>query len=93
MHPHPFLKPIPRRIGLWMILVVGLAIPRTDIQGQTWDRDQVLKAQGYQVPPDPIAEAVLAPRHLNVTLSEANADKTRFLNEIGDGPVTMDVFS
>jgi len=76
-----------------MILAIGLAIPQAGLQGQTWDRDQVLTAQGYQVPQGPIAEAVLAPWYLNVTLSEANADKTLFLNEVGDGPVTMDVFS
>jgi dipeptidyl aminopeptidase/acylaminoacyl peptidase len=45
------------------------------------------------MPPEGIAEAVLAPWYRNVTLSDANADKTLFLNEIGDGPVTMEVFS
>ncbi|MGD8359797.1 MAG: prolyl oligopeptidase family serine peptidase [Gemmatimonadota bacterium] len=92
MHPN-LLKRLPARgVFLSCLLAVGLALP-TGIPGQTWDRDQILTAEGYQQPPDTIAEAVLAPWYLNVTLSEANADKSLFLNEIGDGPVTMDVFS
>jgi dipeptidyl aminopeptidase/acylaminoacyl peptidase len=55
--------------------------------------DEILKQDTYARPPDPLAEAVLAPRHLNVTLSNLSPDKKWFLAEIGDGPVTMAVFS
>ena len=63
----------------WAFLILLLAIPQTMASGQTWDRNEVLKAEGYQLPPETIAEAVLAPRHLNVTLSNPNADKSWFL--------------
>jgi dipeptidyl aminopeptidase/acylaminoacyl peptidase len=77
----------------WLVLAIGLLLPPTGIQAQTYDRDAVLKAEGYQTPPETIAEAALAPRWLNVTLSKANADKSLFVVEVGDGPITMDRFS
>ena len=55
--------------------------------------DQAIRAEGFVTPPGSIAEAVLAPRHLNANLTEINADRTKFLREVGDGPVTMAVFS
>ncbi|MGW8265721.1 MAG: S9 family peptidase [Longimicrobiales bacterium] len=93
MNPFHAAKHPVRRGFLLVFLVFGFLVPFTGIQGQAWDRDQILTAEGYQLPPESIREAVLAPWYLNVTLSEANADKTLFLNEIGDGPVRMDVFS
>ena len=75
MHLTP-LKRLPARGAFLSFLVVmGLALPQAGIHGQTWDRDQILTAEGYQQPPETITEAVLAPWYLNVTLSEANADK------------------
>ena len=53
----------------------------------------VLSAQGWVEPPAEIADAVLAPRYLNVTLNQASPDGRWFLNVVGDGPVTMDRFS
>ena len=44
-------------------------------------------------PPAEIADAVLAPRYLNVTLNNRSPDGRWFLHEVGDGPVTMDRFS
>lgn len=38
-------------------------------------------------------DAVMAPRHLNVTPSNLSPDRKWFIREVGDGPVTMDVFS
>ena len=38
-------------------------------------------------------DAVLAPRYRNVTLTNASPDKKWFIDEVGDGPVTMAVFS
>ncbi|MDH5589437.1 MAG: prolyl oligopeptidase family serine peptidase, partial [Gemmatimonadota bacterium] len=40
-----------------------------------------------------IAEAVLAPRYLNATLSEMSADGAWFVHQVGDGPVPMVRFS
>lgn len=57
--------------------------------------DQIIQQETFAKPPQEILDAVLAPRHLNVTLSSGSLspDKAWFLDEIGDGPVTMDVFS
>ena len=55
--------------------------------------DEVLKQESYAQPPKEIADAVLAPRHLNVTLANLRPDKKWFVDEIGDGPVLMRTFS
>ena len=55
--------------------------------------DEVLKTEGYVTPPKELADAVLIPRYLNVSLTSASPDKKWFLNEIGDGPVLMKTFS
>jgi hypothetical protein len=58
----------------------------------TW-ADEVLKAESYTQPPKELVDAVLAPRHLNITLVNLSPDKKWFLDEIGDGPVVMKTFS
>lgn len=70
----------------------GPAAPDTTT-GPDWRDNPVLTARQFMTPPDEIAEAALAPRWLNVTLSSPNADRTWFLDEVGDGPVGMDTFS
>jgi dipeptidyl aminopeptidase/acylaminoacyl peptidase len=55
--------------------------------------DEVLAEEGYLTPPRELADAVLAPRHLNVSLSNVSRDKKWFLHEVGDGPVPMKTFS
>ncbi|MFO7694270.1 MAG: hypothetical protein R6V57_14370, partial [Vicinamibacterales bacterium] len=55
--------------------------------------DATLTQESYATPPKELADAVLAPRYRNVALANASPDKTWFLDEIGDGPVTMAVFS
>ncbi len=96
--------PSPRRrlYGPWTTLaaIVTILLPMSvsaQAQGQAqssnWDPQQILAAQEYVTPPANIAEAVLAPRYLNVTLSDISADRKWFTKEIGDGPVPMDRFS
>jgi dipeptidyl aminopeptidase/acylaminoacyl peptidase len=58
----------------------------------TW-ADDVLKQETYATPQKELADAVLVPRHLNVTLGNLSPDKKWFLDEIGDGPVLMKTFS
>ncbi|MEW5981401.1 MAG: prolyl oligopeptidase family serine peptidase [Acidobacteriota bacterium] len=58
----------------------------------TW-ADKLLQQEGYATPPEEIASAVLAPRHLNVSLTNPSPDKKWFLDEIGDGAVPMSTFS
>jgi len=55
--------------------------------------DQVLQQETYATPPPELASAVLAPRHLNVTLGDLSPDKKWFLREVADGPVVMATFS
>ncbi len=57
----------------------------------TW-ADEILAKEGYVQPPKELADAVLAPRHLNVTLTNLSPDKKWFIDEIEDGPVPMKVF-
>src|SRR6476646_9097522 len=55
--------------------------------------DEVLKLESYQTPPKELADAVLATRYLNVSLTNASPDKKWFVDEIGDGPVVMKTFA
>ena len=61
-------------------------------QNGSW-ADDVLKKDTYTSPPPELADAVLAPRYLNVSLANASPDKKWFVDEIGDGPVPMKTFS
>jgi dipeptidyl aminopeptidase/acylaminoacyl peptidase len=55
--------------------------------------DATLGQESYATPPKELVDAVMAPRYKNVALANASPDKKWFLDEIGDGPVTMAVFS
>ena len=57
------------------------------------EAERILAAREWVQPPPEIADAVLAPRYLNVTLNRLSPDGRWFLHEVGDGPVTMDRFS
>ncbi len=57
------------------------------------DAQATLESKEWVRPPEEIAEAVLAPRYLNVTLNNPSPDGRWFLHMVGDGPVTMDRFS
>jgi dipeptidyl aminopeptidase/acylaminoacyl peptidase len=61
-------------------------------QNSSW-ADDILKKDTYTTPPPELADAVLAPRYLNVSLTNASPDKKWFVDEIGDGPVPMKTFS
>lgn len=63
------------------------------LQAQTQAPDEVLADKSYVAPSADIADMVLAPRWLNTTLTNVSPDKRWFIQEIGDGPVTMDRFS
>jgi len=55
--------------------------------------DQILQQETYATPPPELASAVLAPRHLNTTLSNLSPDNKWFMREVGDGPVVMATFA
>jgi dipeptidyl aminopeptidase/acylaminoacyl peptidase len=67
----------------------AVAIP---FEGPGW-QDKVLTHEGYVMPPRELADAVLAPREMNVSLGNPSPDKKWFLDEIGDGPAPMSIFA
>ncbi|HEX2457810.1 MAG TPA: prolyl oligopeptidase family serine peptidase [Vicinamibacterales bacterium] len=75
-----------------LLLLIPLRLAGQQGPPSNW-ADNVLKQDGYQTPPKELADAVLAPRYLNVSLTNASPDKKWFLDEIGDGPVPMKTFS
>ena len=90
------LSPRTARAALCVLAALVLATLPVFAQNTTGGRmsnDEVIKSELFVRPPDPVGSAVLAPRHLNVSVSNLSADRMWFINEIGDGPVTMDVFS
>lgn len=75
------------------LLVASSAAVAQNAVNRPATNDEVIKSENFVAPPDRLMEAILAPRHLNVTPSNYSPDRKWFINEIGDGPVTMDVFS
>ena len=55
--------------------------------------DATLRQETWATPPKELADAVLAPRYRNLSLTNVSPDKKWFAEEIGDGPVSMAVFS
>lgn len=84
-------------LGLLGFVKLGVlpsaAIAQSAAASAEWSADEVIEQETFATPPPEIVDAVLAPRHLNVALSNPSPDKRWFLDEIGDGPVTMDVFA
>ncbi|MEC7386606.1 MAG: hypothetical protein VYD22_02805, partial [Gemmatimonadota bacterium] len=76
--------------ALLLSLLIG---PSALVAQDRRDPEAILAAKEWVTPPSEIAEAAMAPRYLNVTLSDVSPDKQWFIHEIGDGPVTMDRFS
>ncbi len=80
-------------IGLLALVPYALlAQTQTPQTPQSW-ADRIIAQEGYATPPPELASAVLAPRHLNTTLSNLSPDKQWFLDEVNDGPVVMATFS
>jgi hypothetical protein len=79
----------------WTLLAGALLAPAAAAaqSPQAWNPREVLASKEWVAPPGQIADAVLAPRYLNVTLTELSPNGRWFVNEVGDGPVTMDRFS
>ncbi|HEY7568892.1 MAG TPA: prolyl oligopeptidase family serine peptidase [Gemmatimonadaceae bacterium] len=79
--------------ALTAVVLLALPVFAQNAAGGRMSNDEVIKSELFVRPPDPVSSAVLAPRHLNVSVNNLSADRMWFINEIGDGPVTMDVFS
>ena len=84
---------IARAASILCLVLLPLSLIAQSPQDGRLQRDEILGHERYIAPPLEIAEAVLAPRHLNVALSNLSRDKKWFLHEVGDGPVPMKTFS
>jgi hypothetical protein len=75
----------------WLCLAPAAAVG----QGQEplTASQQTLVAEGWTRPPEPIARAVLAPRHENVSLSSPSPDMRYFLREESQGLPSMPSFA
>lgn len=82
-----------RRRGI--IVALWLAVAPAAVLGQEAPLGQgaQLIAEGWTRPPEPIARAVLAPRHENITLSNASPDQRYFLRTESDGLPSMASFA
>lgn len=93
--------PLPAALALAALTAIVLPARALSAQDTANNADQppqteaerILAAKEWVQPPSEIADAVLAPRYLNVTLNQPSPDGRWFLHEVGDGPVTMDRFS
>ncbi|MEX1182060.1 MAG: hypothetical protein WEF86_02415, partial [Gemmatimonadota bacterium] len=84
--------PIPRSScasGSLSLCTLWLAIAATPALAQ----DPTLGAESWLQPPEAIAAAVTAPRHLNVSLSNASPDQQYFLRQESDGMPTQALFA
>lgn len=70
-----------RSMIAWAIVILVAAAGAPDLQGQS----QVIHSEGYLTPPPEIVDAVTAPRHENVTLSNLSPAGTVFLNSESEG--------
>ncbi len=70
-----------------------LAHPQAEAHGQSYDPDSILNAEGYITPPDTIVQAALAPRHLNFSFSDPNADGSWFMDFVSDGLPHIEAFA
>lgn len=87
--PHALITGACRRapiVAIWAMLSVAPVLAQTADNGQ-------LAAQDWQRPDGPIAEAVLAPRHLNVSMSNASPDNRYFLRQESEGMPSMASFA
>ncbi len=98
----PPRRALPMLPALMLAALTAIVLPARALSAQdTGNADQppqteaerILAAKEWVQPPPEIADAVLAPRYLNVTLNQPSPDGRWFLHEVGDGPVTMDRFS
>jgi dipeptidyl aminopeptidase/acylaminoacyl peptidase len=77
--------------SLMIALIAILAAPSLALAQQTVDPK--ITAETFLEPPAEIADAVLAPRHLNVRLGNPSPVGAQFLNVLDDGPPTMAMFA
>lgn len=79
------------RWGLPVVALLVLALPANAQQNGAVD--PALTTEAYLQPARAVADAVLAPRHENVRLSNLDPTGRWFLNTVSDGPPSLAVFA
>ncbi len=82
---------ISRYLRSALVVAVILVVASLPVYAQ--DQDTILATEAFIRPPDKIAEAVLAPRHLNIALGNPSPDGRFFVQQQGDGPPSMATFA
>lgn len=80
-------------LSLAALFAVALPAGALHAQDARTGSQDILAATEWVQPPEEIADAVLAPRYLNVSLNQPSPNGMWFLHQLSDGPVTMDRFS
>ncbi|MDE2784781.1 MAG: prolyl oligopeptidase family serine peptidase [Gemmatimonadota bacterium] len=80
-------------LSLAALFAVVLPAGALHAQDARTGSQDILAATEWVQPPEEIADAVLAPRYLNVSLNQPSPNGMWFLHQLSDGPVTMDRFS
>jgi dipeptidyl aminopeptidase/acylaminoacyl peptidase len=76
-----------------VVAPVLLLATAAQIDAQQQATDSILTAETFLTPAPAIGDAVLAPRHMNVTLGNPNPDGQMFLRTVGRGLATMASFA
>lgn len=93
MSPQSHLYRPARGFLLALVATAAFLAPFGEVQGQSYDPDSILAAEGYITPPDTIAQAALAPRWMNFNYSNPNVDGSWFLQTLSDGLPHIQEFS
>ena len=80
-------------IALSLVVAAMATFASRPAQAQEQTTDGTLAAEAFLRPASAVADAVLAPRHLNVTLGNPSPDGVLFLSEVGAGPPSMASFA
>ena len=82
-----------KRILLAVLTPMFLVVLAAQAGAQEPDADPALTTETYLQPPDYIAEAAMAPRHLNVTLSNPSPDGRFYIDGVGAGSPSIVLFA
>ncbi len=78
---------------LWVVLALASLVSIVGLSGAVLGQNVVLGKESYVEPPQPIADVVTAPRHLNVTLRHLSPDGEHFLVPRSAGLPSLDQYA
>ena len=78
---------------LMLAAAATVLTPAVPVRAQDQTTTDALTTEAFLRPPEAIAQAVLAPRYLNVTLGNPSPDGRFFVQQQGDGPPSMAMFA